>query len=106
MFDAILYRYYKWLMDKKFKKFKKNLKNVNRRNNMNTPKWNDSDWISLSEMKPVNGKEVYLKCEYMFTHYITKGSMSGHGKYRESSDVDPDLFFRSKIIAWKPIKEY
>lgn len=67
------------------------------------PSLNDNDWLSINETPPKNGEQVYLKCEYMMTQYITKGSMSGDGKYRESSDVDADLFFRSRIVGWKSI---
>ena len=68
-----------------------------------TPNLDDNDWVLLNENPPKNGEEVYLKCEYMMFQYITKGIMSGNGKYRESSNVDADLFFRSKIVGWKSI---
>jgi len=70
---------------------------------MNTPAWNDSNWIMLKESPPKDNEEVFLKCEYMMQQYITLGKMTEGGKHRLSSKVDEDLFFRSKIIGWKPV---
>jgi len=65
------------------------------------PMWNDDNWIELKENQPKDEEEVYLKCEYMMFQYITLGKLkNGH---RLSAECDLDMFFRSKILAWKSV---
>ena len=61
----------------------------------------ESGWISLNDKRPKDYTNVYLRCNYMMDDFVTIGQIAGDS--RISSDCDPDIFFRSAILSWKPL---
>lgn len=64
---------------------------------------NKSKWIKMTEYMPEDNVSVLLKCEHGAFTYITIGTIVNGN--RGTSQVDPDLFNRSVILAWCPLPE-
>lgn len=62
----------------------------------------EDGWISVKDNPPKNYTDVYLRCSLMMDEFVVIGQIAD-GK-RIKSDGDPDAFYRSAILFWKPLK--
>ena len=62
---------------------------------------NNTDWRTMDTCPEYT--DVYLKCNLMIDDFVVIGQV-GNGA-RIKSDGDPDVFFRSAILFWKPLEE-
>lgn len=60
-------------------------------------------WIPYSERHPDDYTDVMLLCQYMMCEYEVIGQLAYDERIK--SDVDPDLFFRSAVKAWRPLND-
>lgn len=72
-------------------------------NGTHDEKLKETGWISVKENPPKDYKNVYLRCKIMMDEYVVIGQIAGN--IRIESDGDPDIFFRSAILFWKPLEE-
>jgi len=63
----------------------------------------EDGWISVKENPPKDFKDVYLRCKLMMDEFVVIGQIVGD--MRVKSDGDPDIFFRSAVLSWKPLIE-
>lgn len=63
----------------------------------------DIDWRDIKDCPSFT--DVYLKCKLIRNILVCVGQLNMIEGCKVKSDVDPDIFFRSKIIGWKPIRE-
>lgn len=64
-------------------------------------KLTEDGWISVKENPPKDYIDVYLRCSLMMDEFVVIGQLAD-GK-RIKSDGDPDAFYRSAILFWKPL---
>ena len=62
----------------------------------------EKDWILIEENPPQNYTNVYLLCKFMMDCFVVIGQIAD-GK-RIKFDDDPDAFFKSTILYWKPLE--
>lgn len=72
-------------------------------NGTHDEKLEETGWISVKENPPEDYISVYLRCKIMMDEYVVIGKIAGNE--RIESDGDPETFFRSAILSWKPLKE-
>lgn len=64
-----------------------------------------NNWIRIEEQLPPEGRLVKLLCNYMMFDYEVIGSIINgcRGKCLEDDNIT-DMFYRSAILAWKPLE--
>lgn len=65
------------------------------------------DKLTEDNWNPINTApsyaDIYLRCQLMMDEYICIGQVNTERMSRVKSNVDPDVFFRSKVLGWKPL---
>lgn len=61
----------------------------------------EDGWISTRENPPKDFEDVYLRCRLMMDEFVVIGQIAGDRRIK--SDGDPNAFFRSAVLFWKPL---
>lgn len=61
----------------------------------------EDGWISIKDNPPKDYTDVYLRCRLMMDEFVVIGQIGDNSRIQ--SDGDPEAFFRSAILFWKPL---